>query len=248
MALPNVTSREQWLAARRALLDAEKALTWMADAIATQRRMLPMVEVDEPYSFTGQDGPVALRDLFEERRQLIVYHFMFHPDWEDACESCTAGRDDELGPGVLRHLHTRDTTYALVSRAPFDKLERWRELRGWDIPWYSTDDGPFSYDFGATIDERLGSATFNYRGRQNDQSGHDAFFDSDQPFDMPGRSCFLCDGDWVFHTYSHFARATEGTQTPYTLLDLTALGRQEDWEKPEGRADEAPPPKPAFER
>jgi predicted dithiol-disulfide oxidoreductase (DUF899 family) len=172
---------------------------------------------------------------------------MFHPEWEDGCPSCTAGRDDELGPGVLGHLHKRDSTYALASRAPFDRLEWWWR-RGWDIPWYSTDDGPFSYDFGATIDESRGSSTFNYRGRTNDESGRDPFFDSAQPFDMPGRSCFIRDKNRVFHTYSHYARALEGTQTPYTLLDLTAMGRQEDWEEPKGRADDPRPPQPAFER
>lgn len=248
MTLPEIATREQWLAARRALLEGEKALTRMGDALATQRRSLPMVEITESYSFTGAEGSAALLELFDGRRQLIVYHFMFHPDWEDGCPSCTAGRDDELGPGVLGHLGKRDTTYVLVSRAPYEKLERWRQQRGWDIAWYSTNDGKFSYDFGATIDENRGSAMFNYRGRNNDESGQDSFFDAEQPFDMPGRSCFLRDGDRVFHTYSHFARATEATQTPYTLLDLTAMGRQEDWEKPEGRADKPRPPQPAFER
>ncbi len=141
---------------------------------------------------------------------------------------------------MLDHLHKRDTTYALVSRAPFEQLERWRQLRGWDIPWYSTDDGPFSYQFGATIDESRGATTVNFREWDDDQA--------EQPFDTPGRSCFVRDGDRVFHTYSHFARATEATQTPYTLLDLTAMGRQEHWEKPPGRADDPRPPQPAFER
>lgn len=248
MTLPEIATREEWLVARRALLEEEKAHTRSGDALATKRRMLPMVEVEEPYTFTGPGGPAGLVDLFEGRRQLIVYHFMFHPSWDDGCPSCTAGRDDELGPGVLVHLHRRDTTYVLVSRAPSEKLERWRRLRGWDIPWYSTDDGPFSYDFGATIDESRGSFTFNYRGRANDESGRDPLFDADQPFDMPGRSSFIRDDNRVFHTYSHFARATEGTQTPYALLDLTAMGRQEDWEEPAGRADDPRPPQPAFER
>lgn len=248
MALPEIATKEEWLVARHALLEEEKAFTRQGDALATRRRKLPMVEVRQSYSFTGPDGARSLLELFEGRRQLIVYHFMFHPEWEDGCPSCTAGRDDELGPGVLRHLATRDTTYVLVSRAPWQRLERWRRLRGWDIPWYSTNDGPFSYDFGATIDESGGSHTYNYRGRQPDENGHDPFFDSDQPFDMPGRSCFLREGDRVFHTYSHFARALESTQTPYTLLDLTVLGRQEDWEEPAGRTDDPRPPHPAFER
>ena len=133
MSLPKVVSQEEWTAARRALLEKEKELTRRRDQLNTERRELPMVEVTKPYEFEGPDGTASLLDLFEGRRQLIVYHFMFHPDWEDGCPSCTAGTD-ELSPGFVEHLHTRDTTYALVSRAPLEKLERWKAKQGWTCP------------------------------------------------------------------------------------------------------------------
>ena len=122
MSLPKIVSQEEWTAARRALLEKEKDLTRQRDRLNTERRELPMVEVTKPYEFEGPNGMVSLLDLFEGRRQLIVYHFMFHPDWEDGCPSCSAGTD-EVAPGFIEHLNIRDTTYALVSRAPLAKLE-----------------------------------------------------------------------------------------------------------------------------
>ena len=133
MSLPRIASREEWLRARTALLEREKDLTRQRDALNAERRSLPMVEVTKAYRLAGPDGEVRLLDLFEGRPQLIVYHFMFHPEWEDGCPSCTAGAD-ELSPGFLEHLHTRDTSYAMVSRAPLAKLERWKAKRGWEIP------------------------------------------------------------------------------------------------------------------
>ena len=134
MSLPRIATRDEWLVARTALLAEEKELTRRHDAISRQRRELPMVEVDKDYVFDGPKGPAHLIDLFEGRRQLIIYHFRFHPEWEDGCPSCTAGTD-EVSKGFLAHLHLRDTTYALVSRAPLEKLERWKAARGWDLPW-----------------------------------------------------------------------------------------------------------------
>ncbi len=130
MSLPKIASRAEWLAARTALLAKEKDLTRQRDALNIERRNLPMVEIDNDYEFDGPTGKVRLIDLFEGRPQLIIYHFMFHPEWEDGCPSCTAGTN-ELSPGFLEHLHTRDTTYAMVSRAPLAKLERWKAEQGW---------------------------------------------------------------------------------------------------------------------
>src|SRR4051812_41892219 len=128
MSLPEIVSQEDWTAARRALLEKEKEFTRQRDRLNTDRRRLPMVEVSKPYEFEGPGGTVSLRDLFEGRRQLIVYHFMFHPEWDEGCPSCTAGTD-ELSPGFMEHLHVRDTSYVLVSRAPLAKLERWKAAK-----------------------------------------------------------------------------------------------------------------------
>jgi len=236
MNLPRVTTRDEWLTARTELLRKEKQLTAERDRLNTERRKLPMVEVVEDYRFDGPGGQVSLLDMFEGRRQLIIYHFMFGPDWDEGCPSCTAGTE-EMSPGLLDHLHTRDTTYAMVSRAPLEKLEKWKAQHGWDIPWYSSFGSDFNYDFGVTIDESRGSRTYNYRTKEEFEAMGDSFFDSPQPFEMPGQSCFLRDGDEVFHTYSQYARGLEGTGGSYYFLDLTALGRQEEWEEPKGRSD-----------
>ncbi len=236
MSLPRIVSQEEWTDARRTLLEKEKEFTRRRDALNTERRELPMVEVTKLYEFEGPKGPQSLLDLFEGRRQLIVYHFMFHPEWEEGCSSCTAGTD-ELAPALLDHLNVRDTTYALVSRAPLDKLERWKAQHGWTIPWYSTNDGDFSYDFGATIDASRGYDEYNYRTLDEYAArGEESMKTSEQPYDMPGRTCFLEDDGKVYRTYSVYARGLEGTGGSYYFLDLTALGRQEDWEQPAGRS------------
>jgi predicted dithiol-disulfide oxidoreductase (DUF899 family) len=238
MTLPTIVSQEEWETARRDLLRKEKQATRDRDRLNAERRELPMVEVTQDYAFEGPDGRASLLDLFEGRRQLIVYHFMFHPDWEEGCPSCTAGNDELASPGFLDHLHTRDTTYALVSRAPLEKLERWKAKRGWNLPWYSTNDGDFSYDFGATIDASRGYDSYNYRTLDEWAAmGEESMRDSEQPYDMPGQSCFLRVDDRIFHTYSVFGRGLESTGGSYYFLDTTALGRQEDWEEPKGRSD-----------
>jgi len=245
MALPRIAGRDEWLAARMDLLEREKQLTRERDALNTARRELPMVEVHTDYAFEGPDGPARLVDLFEGRRQLIVYHFMFDPSWEDGCPSCTAGTS-ELSPGFFEHLHTRDTTYAMVSRAPLAKLERWKAIQGWDVPWYSSHGTSFNVDFGVTLDESIGATTYNYRTKEEWERTEPGFFDAAQPFEMPGRSCFLQVDGRVFHTYSQYARGLECTGGSYYFLDLTALGRQEDWEEPAGRTESARSNRPDF--
>ena len=237
MSLPRVVSQDEWLAARKELLEEEKAMTRARDALNTKRRELPMVRVDKDYEFEGPGGKVRLLDLFEGRRQLIVQHFMFDPSWDDGCPSCTAA-SDEISPGLLNHLHARDTTLAVVSRAPLAKIDDYKQRRGWDFPWYSSFGSDFNYDYNVTIDASVAPVMFNFRTLP-ELEAHDMGWLGEGSSEQPGYSMFLRDGDTVFHTYSVYARGTESLGGSYYFLDLTALGRQEEWEVPKGRADDA---------
>ena len=246
MTLPKIATREEWLGARRDLLAKEKELTRQRDALSTERRNLPMVEIVKDYEFDGQDGKVRLIDLFAGRPQLILYHFMFHPEWNEGCSSCTSGTD-ELSRGFMEHLHVRDTTYAMVSRAPLAKLQRWKAEKGWDISWYSSFGSDFNYDFGVTIDASRGFDEYNYRSLDEYAAlGQESMKTSEQPYDMPGLSSFLQADGRVFHTYSQYARGLESTGGSYYFLDLTALGRQEEWVEPKGRSESARSATPDF--
>jgi predicted dithiol-disulfide oxidoreductase (DUF899 family) len=239
MNLPQVVSQDRWLAARKKLLAREKELTRQRDELNAERRRLPMVRIEKEYVFEGPDGKVSLLGLFEGRRQLIVYHFMFSPEWDEGCPSCSAGAD-EISNGLLRHLHVRDTTFVYVSRAPLAKIEAYKASKGWTFPWYSSYDSDFNYDFHVTLDESLTPVEYNYRTKaEHEQAGSDVYAKVDQPIERPGRSCFLREGDSVFHTYSVYARGLGTVGGSYYFLDETALGRQEDWEEPKGRATEA---------
>jgi predicted dithiol-disulfide oxidoreductase (DUF899 family) len=227
MTLPDVVSREQWLEARRQFLAREKENTRSRDALNADRRRLPMVTVGQQYVFEGPDGPVTLADLFAGRRQLIVQHVMFGPDWDEPCPGCSAGLD-ELSQGVLDHLGTRETTFVLAARAPYAKIAAKAKERGWSFPWYSSFGNDFNYDYGVTLDAGRDLVDYNYRPLP------EALGD-EQTTELPGFSCFLREGDEVFHTYSTYGRGTDVIGNAYTLLDLTALGRQEDWEEPKDR-------------
>jgi predicted dithiol-disulfide oxidoreductase (DUF899 family) len=233
MSLPDVVSREEWLVARKELLAAEKEHTRARDALNARRRMLPMVAIEKDYRFEGPGGEASLLDLFEGRRQLIVDQFMFDPEWDEGCSSCS-GRVDQYGN--LAHLHVRDTTMAVVSRAPLAKLEAFKATKGWTFPWYSSYGSEFNYDFHVTLDERVAPVEYNYRdAREWAAAGLDQL-----PRELHGTSAFLRDRDRVFHTYSTYARGTEQVGGTYYYLDMTALGRQEDWEEPRGRSTGAP--------
>ncbi|GGT12561.1 DUF899 domain-containing protein [Streptomyces chromofuscus] len=209
MSLPEIASRDEWRRARQELLVKEKAATRARDALNAERRRLPMVEVDTEYLFEGGDGKATLLDLFEGRRQLVVHHFMFAPEWDTGCRSCSAFLDQV---GHLAHLHARGTTFAAVSRAPYTRILPFKARMGWTLPWYSSYGDDFNLDFEATL-VREGELV-----------------------DRPGVSCFLRDRDRVFHTYSTYGRGLDGLGSTTSFLDLTALGRQEEWEKPVGRA------------
>jgi predicted dithiol-disulfide oxidoreductase (DUF899 family) len=234
MSLPKVVSRAEWLTARKELLQQEKELTRRRDALSAQRRQLPMVEIDKAYVFTGPGGErKTLLELFDGRSQLILTHFMFDPDWENGCPSCTAGTD-EMSDGLMQHVATRDTTMVWVSRAPISKLEAYKAARGWTIPWYSSFGSDFNYDFGVTLDPAVAPPEYNFRP-EPELAG-----------EFPGTSVFLRIDDKVFHTYSSFARGAEWSGGSYAFLDLTALGRQEDWEEPKGRAESVRAAVPDF--
>ncbi|HWJ60940.1 MAG TPA: DUF899 domain-containing protein [Acidimicrobiales bacterium] len=243
MTVPPVVSAEEWRAARLALLREEKALTRVRDAISSRRRELPMVRVDQAYELTGPDGPASLLDLFDGRRQLIVSHFMFDPEWEEGCPSCTAGAD-EMSDGLREHLAVRDTTLVYVSRAPIEKIEAYRQQRGWTFPWFSSFGSTFNYDFHVTLDESVAPVEYNYRPYAELVADDPAW--EGWSGEQPGMSCYLRVDDDVFHTYSSYGRGAEWTGGSYAFLDLTALGRQEEWELPKGRADQARGASPDF--
>ncbi len=205
MTYPHIVSRDEWLVARKELLIKEKEATHARDRLNAERRRLPMVKIDKEYRFEGPDGQVRLADLFGGHRQLIVYHFMFDPSWDDGCSGCT-NLVDNL-PSRLSRLHESDTSLVLVSRAPLAKLEAYKARMNWSAPWVSSYGSDFNYDFDAT-----------------DDGG-----------EKPGVSVFLRDGEHILHSYSTSGRGVDILLGAYNYLDLTPLGRQEDWEeRPEG--------------
>ncbi|HSZ44812.1 MAG TPA: DUF899 domain-containing protein [Streptosporangiaceae bacterium] len=240
MSLPEVVTPEEWLVARKELLAREKENTRQRDALNAERRRLPMVAVSKDYQFEGPSGPVSLGDMFDGCRQLIVQHVMFDPAWDAACPGCTAGLD-EMAPGMLAHLRKRDTAFAGVSRAPLAKLSAYRAQRGWTFDWYSSYGSDFNYDFHATLDSSVAPVMYNFRTPEEEGSEPDP-----GSAEMPGLSCFLLDGDRIFHTYSTWARGSDQLGNAYTFLDLTVLGRQETWEEPKDRVTNPHPADPTF--
>jgi predicted dithiol-disulfide oxidoreductase (DUF899 family) len=245
MSLPDVVSREEWLAARQQLLAEEKEMTRQRDRLNAARRRLPMVRIDKKYKFEGPEGTVDLLDLFGGGSQLIVQHVMYDPEWDAACPSCTASMDEST-PALLEHLSARGTAYVRISRAPYDKIVAYRDAHGWSFPWYSSHGSDFNYDFNVTLDPAVAPTEYNYRTQQ-DWARIDPDWLDLQSTEVPGVSCFLREGDEVYHTYSTYARGTELVGgLSYPLLDLTALGRQEEWEEPKGRAVDSRDADPSF--
>lgn len=221
---PKMVSREEWLAKRKKHLADEKKLTKQRDRLHAKRRRLPMVKLDKDYVFEGTQGKRNLRELFDNRRQLIVYHFMFDPEWEDGCTGCT-GYINALGD--LSILHARDTNFVVISRAPLAKLEAYKAKKGWSAPWYSSYGSDFNYDFHVTNDEKVAPVEYNYRNKEELEA---AKVVNASEGEEHGLSVFFRLGDDVFHTYSTYARGTENLTDAYSLLDTTPYGRQEDFE------------------
>jgi len=233
-----VVSREEWLKERVALLEREKAHTRERDEISRQRRELPWVRVEKEYVFEGPNGKVTLAELFDGRRQLVIYHFMFGPDWQEGCPSCSFVSDHI--DGALAHLAARDVTMVMVSRAPLAKIEAFKKRMGWRFKWVSSYGSDFNYDFNVSFrPEQIaaGQALYNYR--TTSQVGEE----------MPGMSVFYkTDDGAIMHTYSAFARGSELQLGTYQVLDMMPKGRNEppggnltDWVRLHDRYDDAEP-------
>lgn len=217
MARHKVVSRTQWLTARKALLAKEKQFTKLRDRLSHQRRQLPWVKVDKEYVFDGPNGKETLSNLFEGRNQLIVYHFMFGPDWEGGCKHCSFWADN-FDP-IIVHLNQRDVTMVAVSRAPYAKLMAYQKRMGWHFKWVSSGGNDFNFDYHVSFtreQEAKKTAFFNYKMQDPDSS------------DREGVSVFYKDGKGnVFHTYSTYERGIDMVNTAYHYLDLVPKGRDE---------------------
>jgi predicted dithiol-disulfide oxidoreductase (DUF899 family) len=221
---PKIVSREEWLSARKEHLSLEKELTKQSDKVHAERRRLPMVKLERAYEFDGPSGKVGLKDLFDGQRQLIIYHFMFDPAWVEGCPGCT-GFVDALGD--LSMLAKRDTAFAVISRAPLEKLNEYKESKSWDIRWYSSYGSDFNYDYHVTLDEKKAPVEYNFKSKAELEAQNGGHTPAGAPH---GLSVLLRMGDDIFHTYSAYARGTENLTNSYALLDTTPYGRQEDFE------------------
>jgi predicted dithiol-disulfide oxidoreductase (DUF899 family) len=212
-----VVSREEWLKARLELLAAEKEFTRQRDALTRRRMAMPWERVEESYQFEGPKGALSLADLFDGRSQLIVYHFMLGPDWEEGCKSCSFWADNFNGIPI--HLNHRDVTFTAVSRAPLAKIEAYKKRMGWSFPWVSSYGSDFNYDFHVSFTEEqlaAGKVDYNYGLVE----GYE---------ELPGVSVFYKnERSEVFHTYSCYARGIDMVNGAYQLLDLVPKGRDED--------------------
>ena len=216
--MTNIACDDDWLAARRELLRDEKALQIARDELAAKRRTLPWRKLSQTYLFEGENGEISLGEMFGECSQLMVYHFMYHPDWDEGCKSCSFWADSYNG--VVPHLKARDVSLVGVSRASLEKLLAYRDRMGWTFPWVSSARNSFNQDFNVsfTRDEiESGSSFYNYR--ETNRIGEE----------MPGLSVFTRDEEGqVFHTYSTYSRGLDPFNAAYQLLDLTSKGRDED--------------------
>ena len=221
---PKIVSRDDWLAERKKLLTHEKEFTKHRDRINAERRRLPMVKIEKDYLFDCPNGRQSLNALFDGRRQLIVYHFMFDPAWDKGCSGCT-GYVDALGD--LTMLNDRDTTFVLVSRVPLAKLEAYKAQKEWSVPWFSSFGSDFNYDFHVTLDGNVAPVEYNYRNKAEMEARKGPNLMEGEEH---GLSVFFRLDDDIFHTYSVYARGAESLTDAYSLLDTTPYGRQQDFE------------------
>ncbi len=215
---PDIVNRAAWVEARLAHLADEKDFTRRRDELSRQRRDLPWLEIDQDYRFESARGMLPLSDLFDGRRQLIVYHFMLGPGWDEGCPSCSFWADGYDGIGV--HLAARDTTLVAVSRGSLDEIETYRARMGWTFPWYSSSGTDFNFDMGVSFGPaELAEGTAEYNFGTSPVHGEE----------MPGISVLTRDDDGrIFLTYQTFARGLDMLNSAYHMLDLTPLGRNED--------------------
>jgi len=232
-------TREEWLEARLELLEAEKELTRRSDELALRRQELPWVRVDKEYRFETEEGSASLRDLFRGRSQLLVYHFMFGPDYKAGCPSCSSIADGFNGFEV--HLANHDVTLCAVSRAPLEKLQGFKQRMGWTFPWASAQGTDFNFDFDVAFtveQQREGGIAYNYRregawqlrGSDNPVSTIANMTGTDSATytrERPGMSAFVLEDGEVYHTYSTFARGLDALWGMYQWLDRAPLGRNE---------------------
>lgn len=215
---PKIVSREEWLVARKKLLAREKQLTRERDAVAAERRQLPWVRVDKNYVFDSPIGKKTLADLFDGRSQLVVYHFMFGPEWQEGCPSCSFNMDHT--DGALVHLAQRDVSFVAISRAPSPKIEAFKKRMGWRFNWVSSYETDFNHDYRASFTpEEIAKGKVDYNYSLTEFPSAEA----------PGISVFYKDKEGnIFHTYSAYARGTETTVNTYNYLDFVPKGRDED--------------------
>lgn len=228
MNRPQVVNASEWRAARTALLDQEKAAVRQRDAVAAARRALPMVRVENEYEFAGPSGPIKLHAMFGPHPQLLVYHFMFDPGWDQGCKSCSFLTDGLQS--TLPHLNAAHTAVALVSRAPVAKLDAFRRRMGWTLPWYSSADNRFNFDFQVSLEGRP-DEEYNYRTVAEHHRNGAAWIGKGE---LPGISVFWKEGDAVYRTYSAYSRGMDILLNTFNYLDLTPLGRQEEGLPPMG--------------
>ena len=227
MTTHEVVSKDEWLKARKRLLAKEKEFTRMRDQLSAERRALPWLRIDKDYSFDGPNGRETLVQLFGDRSQLVVYHFMFAPEWDVGCKSCSFWADNFNG--ITAHLRARDVAFAAISRAPFAKLKGFAKRLGWTFKWVSSDESDFNYDFEVSFRPDAlarGEATYNFAKLSSFRSRGVVL--NMTPSDMPGISVFAKDESGaVFRTYSTYGRGLDMMNTAYHYLDLVPKGRDE---------------------